>query len=110
MLEQFLENIFSNHTPKSRVGDLFDKFSNLLRIVAELVDKFVGVNGAVINYSFNLHGHIVLRDDLLGRHPENLSFHVDLDDAFADGVDEVEAGFENSEVAAKGLLDAQLGS
>lgn len=57
----------------------------------------------------DLHRYVVLGDDLLGRHVEDGGLHVDLDHVFADGVDEVEAGLEDLDVSAEGLVDADLG-
>jgi hypothetical protein len=110
MFEQLLEDVLSHDASECGVGYLLDELSDLLSIVAQFVDQFVGVDGAIVDDSFDLHGDVVLGDYLLRRHSEDIGLHVDLNHIFADGVDEVEPRLQDLHVPAEGLVDSQLGS
>lgn len=81
-----------------------------MRVISQFVDQFVWIDGSVVDDSFDLHGDVVLGDDLLRSHSEHRSLHVDLDDILADRVDQMEAWLQDLHVSAEGLMDAQLGS
>ena len=110
MLQQFLEDVLSDDAPECGVGDLLDELSDFRCAVVQFVDQFVGIDGSVVHHCLYLHRNVVLGNHLLGRHSEHRGFHVYLDHALADWVDEVEAGLEDLEIPAEGLMDSDLGS
>lgn len=108
MLQQFLEDVLADDASECRVGDLGDEFSHLGGAVVQFVDQFVGVDGPVVHHSLYLHRNVVLGDHLLRCHPEHRGLHVHLDHALADWVDQVEAGLEDLEIPAEGLVHSDL--
>ena len=109
MLQQLLEDVLADHASKCGVWDLLDELSDLPSAVSQFIDKFVGVDGSVVNNGFNLHGDVVFGDNLLRRHAEDGGLHIYLNHTLADGVDDVEAWLEDLEIPSKGLVDSYFG-
>ena len=110
MFQQLLEDIFSHDAPECGVGNFLDELPNLLSVVSKFVDKLVGVDGAVVDHCFDLHGDVVLGDHLLRSHSEHRSLHVHLNHVLADRVDQVESWLQDLHISTEGLVHAQSGS
>ena len=91
-----LIKIFSMYNPHSKSGirDFCDELSNSSCIVSQLVNKLIRINSPIIDNSLNLHGYIILCDDLLWCHVEDRCLHVNVNHALTDGVYQMEAGLE----------------
>lgn len=108
VLQKLLKDVLAHDATQGWVGDLLDEFPNLVGIVSQFIDQFVGIDGSVVNHSLDLHRNVVLGYDLLWWHSEYWRLHVDLDDILTDWVDEMETWLQDLHIAAKGLMNAHF--
>ena len=76
--------------------------------VGDVVEQALRVGRLEVDHGVDRYGHVVLRDDLLRWHVDDLLPHVDLPEGLDERHDDSEAGFDGLFVLAEALDDASL--
>ena len=95
--QRLIEIHVSNDVPEVRLGELGCGDDEVRDVVAELH----GICCLVVDDGINRYDNVVLRDDLLGLHINNLLTQIDLADLLDERHDQVEARVERLTVSAE---------
>ena len=95
--EKLIQVRFSQRAAQGRLGDL----GRGVEVVLHLEDRAVRVENAEIDHGVHLHGNVVLRDHVLGRHVHRHGSELDPHHLVHDGDEEDDAGSLRADGAAE---------